>query len=56
MGISHEDHAAFWSVACQSGASYQIEIDADEVGTARAMDCSLILYLTKVNGFVKLKD
>jgi hypothetical protein len=38
MGLGN---AAYWSVQCKNGRSYQIEIKADAAGRTTSLDCSL---------------
>ena len=55
MGSSH-DHTAFWSVACRNGSSYSVEVDADELGSTKVLECSVLRAVTGTSCFVKLKN
>src|SRR6266851_4472000 len=55
MGSSH-DHTAFWSVACRNGSSYSVEVDADELGSTKVLECSVLRAVTGTSCFVKLNN
>jgi hypothetical protein len=42
MGMHPKTSAAYWSVGCADGHSYQVEIAADSKGTSSFADCSLL--------------
>jgi hypothetical protein len=46
-----EDHAAFWSVRCTNGNSYQAEIRPD--GTGGIVECSIMRDIVRVPCFKK---
>jgi hypothetical protein len=50
-----EDGAAYWSVACSNGESYQIQIANDSVGSSRILECS-VLMLTGNDCFKKFQS
>ena len=52
MGISKE-RGAFWSVGCTNGNSYEVEIDADSVGSTTVLGCSVLRAVSKVDCFKK---
>ena len=52
MGISKE-RSAFWSVGCTNGNSYEVQIDADSVGSTTILECSVLKAVAKVDCFKK---
>ncbi|MFZ0881873.1 MAG: hypothetical protein WAN14_00625 [Candidatus Acidiferrales bacterium] len=52
MGISKE-RSAFWSVGCTNGNSYEVEIDADSVGSTTILECSVLKAVAHVDCFKK---
>lgn len=54
MGMDKE-RAAYWSVGCSDGRSYQIQIQPDSTGSTRALDCAVVKAInlscfSKLNG------
>ncbi|MGC1602305.1 MAG: hypothetical protein WA757_18850 [Candidatus Acidiferrales bacterium] len=52
LGISKERNA-FWSVGCMNGNSYEVEIDADSVGSTTILECSMLKAVAHVDCFKK---
>ncbi len=53
MGMG-DDHSVFWSVACSSGKSFELQINADAQGSARVIDCAVLKAVSKINCFESL--
>jgi hypothetical protein len=50
MGMG-KDGAAYWSVSCANGKSYEIEIQADSTGSTRVLNCDVLKAVAKVSCF-----
>jgi len=54
--ILQMDHNAFWSVGCTNGASYEVEISADEAGSTKVVNCSVLKVVGHSDCFVRFKN
>jgi hypothetical protein len=44
-GFNKETGAAYWSVRCSNGSTYQVEIAADATGSTNVLDCKMLELL-----------
>lgn len=54
MGMNLEDHSAFWSVGCNNGKSYLVQIFANSTGSTKVLSCDAYHAMTKMSCFKKM--